>query len=614
MARKPETPPQIVVYRDEKTKRRHWMYGSTKLDANLFRSLGPARVEAALMAIEDEQVRAAVCNELRYEWSFWARPEQLAPDGEWRVILALAGRGWGKSRYGAETVIEWKRQGFKHVNLIGATYDDAWDVMVFGESGILAIAPPDMRPTVNQEKGLIWPDGSVSKVFTAEKPERLRGKQHQKVWADELCAWRYPEAWDQMKFGLRLKAPRGAPVTCNQVIVTTTPKPSKLLRELAADPTTYVVRGSTRANIANLAPDFYNDLNKKYAGTRLGRQELDAEILDDNPGALWNRADIDDHRRYTLDPETGEIRLPPMRRIVVAIDPAVTANEDSDETGIVVAGLGEDGHGYILEDGTSSEKISAEKWATRALKLYKKWNADRVVAEVNNGGDLVESLLRSKAPNIPYTAVRASRGKVIRAEPVAALYEQHKVHHCGHFPMLEDQMVEFNPTTDKKSPDRMDALVWALTELMLDDNDAGMLDFYEEEVKRLGGVVPPDIQTLKDLETAHRKARQVALEPTPEPETPMPTPKKPARGKSKKAAPEAAPVAPVQPSLSAKERIRLAALAVAAPAPTAAQAGVQPRQKQTPSVDLSKKTAFSDLDLIEQVFGDDLDGLDDNED
>lgn len=606
---KEEVAPSLVVYRDEKTRRKVWMYNGVKLDAELFRKLGPARVEAALLAIPDEQVRAAVCNELRYEWSFWARPDQLAPDGEWRVILALAGRGWGKSRYGAETVIEWKRQGFKYVNLIGATYDDAWDVMVYGESGILAIAPPDMRPVANQEKGLIWPDGSVSRVFTAEKPERLRGKQHQKVWADELCAWRYPEAWDQMKFGLRLKAPAGAPVVCNQVIVTTTPKPSKLLRELAADPTTFVIRGSTKANIANLSPDFYNDLKKKYAGTRLGRQELDAEILDDNPGALWNRADIDDHRRYTLDQETGRVLLPPMRRIVVAIDPAVTANEDSDETGIVVAGLGEDGHGYVLEDGTSSEKLSAEKWATRALKLYKKWNADRVVAEVNNGGDLVESLLRSKAPNLPYTAVRASRGKVIRAEPVAALYEQHKVHHCGHFPSLEDQMVEFNPTTDKKSPDRMDALVWALTELMLDDNDSGMLDFYEEEVKRLGGTLPTEVETLKDLETAHRAAKAEAT-PTPEPEAPMPTPKKPAKGKSKKAAPVAAPAAPV---LSAKERMRLAALSTASAPAEAPQPVIQSRQSTPSSIDLRKKRAFSDLDVVEQVFGDDLDGLDEDD-
>lgn len=595
--KKKDTQAGLVCIRDEKSQRRIWSYNGTILHANMLRQLGPERVEAALLSIEDENLRNAIALEFRTEWAFWARPEQLLPEGEWRNIIILAGRGFGKTRYGAEAVIEWKKQGFKYVNIIGPTYDDAWGVMVEGESGILAVCPPWMRPTINLKKGLIWPDGSVSRVFTAEEPERLRGKQHQKVWADELCAWRYPEAWDQMKFGLRLKAPRGAPVICNQALVTTTPKPSKLLRDLLKDPQSFVVRGSTKANVANLSPDFYRDLQKKYAGTRLGRQELDAEVLDDNPGALWQLANIDQGRRYTIDQETGKVMLPPMRRIVVAIDPAVTSNENSDETGIIVAGLGTDGHGYILEDGTSKERLSPDKWAARAVRRFHKWQADRVVAEVNNGGDLVEVVIRAYGDtSVSYKAVRASRGKITRAEPVAALYEQGRVHHCGHFPELENQMCEYNPTTDKKSPDRMDALVWAITELMLGENDTGVLDWMEEEAQRLAETSGVDISHL--IETTDKRDHQIAERLIKE----ATMKKEEKTTKKTRAKKEAAPPAPVvvAQTLTREERRRLAATSFnnQQPAPAPVSNGQQPVRGIN-----STKSMPSDLDLLDKFFG-----------
>lgn len=567
------------------TGRRRWYFDNVELNANLFRQIGMEGVQKALMLIEDEHVRNAVANEFKQEWCFWARHDQLLPDGEWRNIIALAGRGWGKTRFGAQSVIEWKRQGYQYVNLIGATYDDAWGVMVEGESGLLAVCPPDLRPTVNQKKGLIWPDGSISRVFTAEEPERLRGKQHQKVWADELCAWRYPEAWDQMKFGLRLKSPRGASVTTPQVLVTTTPKPSKLLKELINDPQSYVIRGSTSANIANLSPEFYSDLNKKYSGTRLGRQELNAEILEDNPGALWNRTNVDSLRRYMVDEHTGKLQLPSMRRIVVAIDPAVTANEGSDETGIVVAGLGDDGHAYVLEDATSKEKISADKWAQRAIKRFYKWDADRIIAEVNNGGDLVESVIRAKDVNVSYTAVRASRGKVTRAEPVAALYEQGRVHHCGHFPELEDQMCEYNPITDKKSPDRMDALVWAITDLMLGEHNTGVLDYYETEYKKRND--KPDEVVVDGFRYKVPTLESTTVEqPQTEPEV---------------IEPEQEPVKSKNGKLSVKEMIALSAKSVKAkPVPPVQSNLEHHRQIKNDEVRLKN---MNEIEMLDFIFG-----------
>lgn len=413
---------------------------------------------AELIASRPEQARATAIQSLSLEealyllhdWTFWARPEQLIPPGDWRVFLILAGRGWGKTRTGAETVAEWVRSGkCRRIALVAPTAADARDVMIEGESGLLNVGQPQERPTYEPSKRrLTWPNGAIATVFSADKPDRLRGPQHDGAWADEIAAWRYPEAWDQLMFGLRLgDDPR--------VVATTTPRPIPLIKELVESDTTYVVRGSTYDNRANLAPAFFEKIIARYEGTRLGRQELYAEILTDVPGALWNRSMIE-ASRVSKVPTT-------LRRIVVSIDPAASANEDSAETGIIVAGIGEDGHGYVLED--VSLTASPDKWARQAVSAFYVHGADRIVAEVNNGGDMVEHTLRTVDRTVPYKAVRASRGKEIRAEPVAALYEQGRIHHVGYFGPLEDQLCTWLP--GEKSPDRLDALVWALTELML---------------------------------------------------------------------------------------------------------------------------------------------------
>ena len=397
----------------------------------------------------------------KFDWTLSGRPDQQIPPGNWIVWLTLAGRGWGKTRTGAETVRQWVKK-YPYVNLIGATSDDARDIMIEGESGILAVCPTDERPKyLSQKRRLEWTNGAKSLIFTADEPERLRGKQHMKLWADELAAWRYPESWDQASLGLRLG-------DCPQAIVTTTPKPTKLVKELIADPTTIITRGSTYDNRANLADAFVQKVVKKYEGTRLGRQELNAEILDDNPGALWKRSDIDDLRVTTP---------PAMKRIVIAIDPAVTGNADSDETGITVNGLGSDDHGYLLAD--LSMRGTPEEWARVAVNAYHEWKADRIIGETNNGGDMIETVIRMVDRNVSYKAVHASRGKITRAEPISALYEQKRCHHVGFFPVLEDQMCDYDPNTSKYSPDRMDANVWGFTELMAEPNRGeGWLEYY----------------------------------------------------------------------------------------------------------------------------------------
>lgn len=389
----------------------------------------------------------AQCAALLHDWPFWARPKQLPPPGDWRYWVILAGRGFGKTRTGAE----WVRQQVKThsmVNLIGATADDARDIMIEGESGILAICPAHERPEYRVSKRrLEWPNGAWSLIFTADEPERLRGKQHMKLWADELASWRYEESWSQAMFGLRLG---DSPQAC----VTTTPKPTKLVRELIKHPKAVVVRGTTYENRANLAEDFYRDIITQYEGTRLGRQELMAELLEDVEGALWTRAMLDSTRVY---------ECPPLVRAVIGIDPAVTAGDDSDETGLICAGLGADGHCYVFSD--LSGRYSPDGWARKVDYAYTVHDLDRAIAEVNNGGDLVETTLRTVNPRISYKAVRATKGKYTRAEPVAALYEQGRVHHVGAFPALEDQLCTWVP--GNKSPDRLDALVWGVTDLML---------------------------------------------------------------------------------------------------------------------------------------------------
>jgi phage terminase large subunit-like protein len=394
---------------------------------------------------------------LARDWALWARDDQITPPGDWTYWLILAGRGWGKTRTGAEWVrSEVKRSRF--VNLIGATADDARDIMIEGESGILSICPRGERPEYKpSQRKLAWPNGAVSLIFTADEPERLRGKQHEKLWADELAAWRYAEAWTQAQFGLRLGA---RPQAC----ITTTPRPTPLVRELIADPGTLATLGTTYDNRDNLAPSFFSKIVKTYEGTRLGRQELNGEVLLDNPRALWTRARIDELRRPKPGDDALAAFLASLRRIVVAVDPAVTSNEHSDETGIVVAGIGRDESLYVLED--CSTVATPDAWARVAVQAYRRWGADRIIAETNNGGDMVEAVIRSVDRSVSYRKVTATRGKVIRAEPIAALYEQGRAHHVGGFDRLEDQMIEFDPTiAQTKSPDRMDALVWAGTEL-----------------------------------------------------------------------------------------------------------------------------------------------------
>jgi phage terminase large subunit-like protein len=405
-----------------------------------------------------EQISAAEAAGVLYDWDgFWSRPAQRLPAGDWSVWLVRAGRGFGKTRVGAETVRIWARSN-AIVNIIGPTAGDAREVMVEGPSGILSVCPKHERPRYTSSKTpgvLSWPNGAKSLIFSADEPERLRGPQHYKLWADELAAWRrQEEAWDQAMFGLRLGSNP-------QAVVTTTPKPTKLIKELSKSPQTFMTQGSTYDNRANLAPGFFSNIIGKYEGTRLGRQELMAELLEDRPGALWTQAGIDADRVKVC---------PPLSRLVVAVDPAVSSGEDSDLTGIVVAGQGPAPNGtewpphyYVLDD--RSLRSTPDKWAEVVVGAYKAHKADRIVAEVNNGGDLVEAILRGKQLDLAYSPVHASRGKLTRAEPIAALYEQHRVHHVGSFSALEDEMCDYVPLISKRSPDRMDALVWAITKL-----------------------------------------------------------------------------------------------------------------------------------------------------
>lgn len=396
---------------------------------------------------------------IEYSWRANARKSQVLPEGMWVLWVILAGRGFGKTRTGAETVREWVNRGYKRIHLVGATASDARDVMVQGESGLLSVFPPHQRPLYEPSKRLVtFHTGAVAITFSADEPERLRGPQCEAFWADELAAWRFlQDAWDNLMFGFRLGSdPRG--------IVTTTPKPLKLLKEIISDSNTIVTRGSSYENRSNLAPAFFQAIVKKYEGTRIGRQELLAEILEDVPGALWVRKGIDATRI-----KMGEVRWDLVLRIVVAIDPAVTAGEDSDETGIVVAGLTRSHHVLILDDLTCKE--SPLQWAKIAIAAYRSRGADRIIGEVNNGGDLVAANIYAVDQSVPFRAVRASRGKYVRAEPVAALYEQGRVHHVGFFQELEDQMCGFVPGSKDKSPDRMDALVWAVTELLIDQEE-----------------------------------------------------------------------------------------------------------------------------------------------
>lgn len=393
-----------------------------------------------------------VLREYTTRWTFIAHPGQIPPkDRAWFCYLMRSGRGGGKTRSGSEWILERVRTGARSIALIGQTVGDVRDTMVeLGDSSIMKVAKPDEMPVYEPSKRrLTFPNGAVATTFTGEEPDQLRGPQHDTVWIDELAKFKYPEeTWDNMEFGLRLGPDP-------KVFCTTTPRPIPIIKKLVADPLTIDVQFSTFQNAANLSEVFLKRIRDKYEGTRLGRQELEGEILDDNPNALFQREVIENLRIR------GDV-LPPLLRVVVGMDPSVTGNETSDETGIIAGGIAANGHGYILDD--ASLQASPAEWARAAVHLFHVRKADRMVGEVNNGGDLVEVNIRTVDRNIPFTAVHASRGKAIRAEPVAALYEQGRIHHVGTFPILEDQMCDWSLGA-AKSPDRMDALVWCIWEL-----------------------------------------------------------------------------------------------------------------------------------------------------
>lgn len=346
------------------------------------------------------------------------------------------------------------------IALVAETAADARDVMIKGDSGLLNCDPnlteDSWSPT---NRCLTWPNGSKAYTYNGTTPDQLRGPQHHFAWVDELAKFEYmQDAWDQTQFGLRL----GMHPQC---LVTTTPRPLPLIKKLIADEDTVVTRGSTLDNQANLAANTVKQLYNRYGGTRLGRQELEGEILGDIPGALWNRDSIDGTRLKQLPDDLD------LERVIVAVDPATSSEEGADEHGIVVVGMARDkdgyARGYVLEDGTC--KGSPETWANAAVKLYRKWQADKIVAEKNQGGEMVLSVLRSVDRSVPVKLVHASRGKVVRAEPISSLYEQGRVHHVGRFDLLEDQMCIFSVDNIRNSstgsPDRVDALVWGLTEI-----------------------------------------------------------------------------------------------------------------------------------------------------
>ncbi|MGE4322913.1 MAG: DNA-packaging protein [Sphingobium sp.] len=420
---------------------------------------------AQLPAIERERVLAglngAAAERLVHDWRWMARPEQLPPEGEWRIWLMMAGRGFGKTRAGAEWVREIaEADGTARIALIGATLGEARSVMVEGPSGLLSIAPWWNRPAFAPAlRRLIWPNGAMAILFGAAEPESLRGPQFSHGWADEIAKWPGGEtAWDNMMMGMRLGSrPR--------VLATTTPRPVPLVRWLVAQHGVAVTRGRTADNAAHLAEGFVAAMLRSYGGTRLGRQELDGELIAEAEGALWTR-DLIERCRVAHVPGRGEGAT--LSRVVVAVDPPASAHGDA--CGIVVAGVGGDGRAYIVADATVAG-MRPEGWARAVAAAALAHGADRVIAEANNGGAMVESVLRAADAGLPVRLVHASRGKVARAEPVAALYEAGRVVHRGAFPALEDEMCGLiaggGYVGPGRSPDRADALVWALSELLL---------------------------------------------------------------------------------------------------------------------------------------------------
>ena len=391
------------------------------------------------------------------EWINKARPKQLPPqDVDFFIWLILAGRGWGKTKTGAQDIALYAMRNSNVIcAVVAPTFGDLRRVCFGGPSGLLSIIPKECTDNTFGTNGFAstnmeirLANGSKIVGYAAVSPERLRGPQFHRAWCDELASWQYPDAFDQLMFGLRL----GDNPQC---LITTTPKPLKILKDLVVRDDVYLTKGNTFENEENLAESALAMMRERYEGTALGRQELYAEILDDVEGALWNNAMIESCR---LNKEEER----DLTQIIVAVDPAVTTGDDSDETGIVVVGKDRNNEYYVLED--LSGRHTADSWGRIVLNAYYEWEADRIIAEVNNGGDLVEKVIRDKDNNVSYRSVRATRGKMLRAEPIAALYEQKRVHHMGIFADLESQMCSYVGQL-KPSPDRLDALVWGLTEL-----------------------------------------------------------------------------------------------------------------------------------------------------
>jgi len=384
------------------------------------------------------------------------------PASDWYVCLFEAGRGSGKTRSGAEFV-RWKVESgaWKHVALVNETVKDVRDVMIEGPGGLLDIAPPWCRPIYEPSKARVtWPNGAVATIYSAEQPGLLRGPQFHGAWMDELPKWRkfQQETWDMLQFGMRLGARP-------QIFVSTTPRPTPTYKAIRSAKTTVLLRATTYENRAHLASTFFDNVTAGYEGTRLGRQELNAELLEDTPGALWT-TDMLDKPRVSAVPMGVQLV-----RVAVGVDPGAGSNdpESGAETGIVVAARGSDGHGYVLEDATI--KGTPDDWARAAVDAYNRHRADVLAAEINNGGDMVLAVIASVNPSIPTKKLWASRGKVTRAEPISRLAEQSRIHHVGLFTQLETQLTNWVP--GDKSPDRLDAYVWALTEVMLETRASG---------------------------------------------------------------------------------------------------------------------------------------------
>lgn len=416
--------------------------------------------KAQKYAVIDELI-GTDCLLMSIDWRIWRLAHQFPPEGEWLIWLLLGGRGAGKTRAGAEWVRGQVKAGKKRIALVAPTYNDAREVMICGASGLLNIGAEAERPVyLPSRRRLEWPNGSIGQIFSAEDPDGLRGPQFDCAWVDEFCAWAYPEdTLLNLRMGLRLG-------DRPQLTITTTPKPLASLKILMAEPGVVVTRAATRDNAQNLSPAFIQSIYEIYGGTRLGRQELNGEILEDREGALWTRALID-NALVGVAPED-------IHKTVVAIDPPATSGARADACGLIVAarvGFGARARVFILHDGTV-QGLKPDKWAALAVDLWGAWDADYLLAEINQGGEMVKSMLDAIGAQAPVRTVYASKSKVARAEPVAALYEQGKVKHVGSFPALEDELCmmgahDGQKTGMRKSPDRADALVWAVTDLLL---------------------------------------------------------------------------------------------------------------------------------------------------